>query len=328
MATKPRKGKKVKKGKGMGKRPSSDGGGAYDVAKAMIKSEKRYEEIMSASTKALYSDDDYSGNVGFITTEYIVTAPCTPGATLAKKESGGSLAAASDWIPVAQICVVRTVASEEAVDGMHPSVRAAVSHYRRENNYAATLAAPALKFLPREILQYGVEPLDSFVKYVYEDVVEGKAAESFSNGDGSGEKVDMTKSKAREILGLEVACRDASVIKQAYKKQSMMSHPDRFVNSDKTKEEIDETSQRFALVKMAYEALNSGVRSGDVGGNGASSHSWYEALGGKSRTEFAGPLEPLSGGEGPRDGAIGSAVVGLDPELTMSLVARNQAAAR
>lgn len=338
-STKQKKGKKKKGGsgnnsRGMGKKKSSGSGSEkYDVAKAMIKSEKLYDELLAESTRALNSDE-WDEDEMDITSEYIITARGTPGAAM-KKEAAGALACASDWIPVAQVCVVRPVSYEEQTDddcgGMHPSVRAAVSYYRREINYASTLAAPALKSLPRNIIEYGVEPVDSFVKYVYEDVIEGKAVESFDDGSGSGEKVGMTKSKAREILGIEAGCKDAAVIKGAYKKQSMALHPDRFVTSDKTKEEIDQSSQQFALVKMAYEALNSGVRNGDGNGNGSGApSSWYESLGGKSRTEFVGPIRLLSAEEANAlcNKAFRSAVVGLDPELTMSFVARNQAAAR
>ena len=45
----------------------------------------------------------------------------------------------------------------------------------------------------------------------------------------------MTKFKARELLGLDIGYKDAAIIEQAYKKQSMASHPDRFMSSDKTR---------------------------------------------------------------------------------------------
>jgi len=335
MATKPKKGgkKKNKNKNGMGKKPSDK----YDIAKAMIKSEKRYDELMSDSIKALAAAGEYDTDID-ITTEYIVTARSKPGATLAKKkEANGALLSASDWIPVAQICIVRPPTAGTLEE--NTSVRAAVSYYCREINYAATLAAPTLKSLPRNLLEYSAEPLDSFVKYVYEDVIEGKSVDSYVEGD-TGAKVSMTKAKAREILGLEVGCKDAGLIKTAYKKQSMAYHPDRFVNEDKTKEEMDELSVKFGLVKMAYEALNSGVRSGGSSttaeanngtmNNGKLMQSWYESLGGKSRTEFMGPIDLLSVDEASVvcNKAFKSAVVGLDPDLTMAFVARNQAAAR
>jgi len=279
------------------------------------------------SIKALQKEDDDDIE---ITTEYIIAARCEPGSTLAKASS--AISAASDWVPVAQICIVRPIhlhEEEDEKDELNPSVRHALSFYCREISYAATLAAPTLKSLPRSMMQYSVEPLDSFVKYVYEDVIEGKSVDSFvepSNGSSEGgddTKISMTKSKAREILKLDPDCKDMSLIKQAYKRQSMAHHPDRFVNSDKTREEIDESTVRFGLVKMAYEALLSGVRNTDV--NGAPQQSWYESLGGKARNEFVGPIDLISVEKASLlcNRAFKSAVVGLDPELTMSFVARN-----
>ena len=324
--SKNKKGKKNKKGMGKTK-TSSDNKKKYDVAKSMVKSEKLYDDLMAESIKALQQEDDDDIE---ITTEYIIAARCEPGSTLAKASS--AISAASDWVPVAQICIQRPIhlhEEEDESDELNPSVRASISYYCREISYAATLAAPTLKSLPRSMMQYSAEPLDSFVKYVYEDVIEGKSVDSFvepSNGSSEGgddTKISMTKSKAREILKLDTDCKDMSLIKQAYKRQSMAYHPDRFVNSDKTREEMDESTVRFGLVKMAYEALLSGVRNTDV--NGVSQQSWYESLGGKARNEFVGPIDLISVDKAALlcNKAFKSAVVGLDPELTMSFVARN-----
>ena len=185
------------------------------------------------------------------------------------------------------------------------------------------------------------------MKFVYGDVITGKTADSYVNGDN--EKVKMTKSNARQILQLEEGCTDATLIKRAYKKLSMAYHPDRFINSDKTKEEIEESTHQFTLVKMAYEALNSGVRSSNgndtegvvvVNGDGGLSmsttttttttrrSSWYESLGGKSRTEFVGPIELLSAEKASAlcNKAFKCGVIGLDPDITMAFVVRNQQA--
>ncbi|KAL9187340.1 hypothetical protein ACHAXT_001443 [Thalassiosira profunda] len=312
MAAKP-KGKKPKKG-GKGKGAGKKSPESYDVSKAMIKSEKRYDELMTASIKALHSDDE-AWEESEITAEYIVAARCRPGATL--KDNPSALVAARDWIPVAQVVITRPVHLHEEDDGagVDASVRQAISHYCREISYSATLASPAtFRSLPRNILEYSAEPLDSFVKHVYEDVMEGKASDSFVDGDV---KVDMTKSKAREILGLEVGCKDAAEVKRAYKKRSLEWHPDREGGS----------AEQFGMAKMAYEALLSGVREVNGSGNGSS---WYESLGGKARTEFVGPIELMSVDKAGAycNKAFKSAVAGVDPELTMAFVARNQAAAR
>ena len=314
------KGKKKKKtnssknNKGMGKKSTDK----FDVAKAMIKSEKLYEQITENWIKALNSDE-WDEDEMDIMTEYVVAARCKPGSTLTKSNS--ALVSASDWIPVAQVCIIRPV--EDHGEYEENFVQAAISYYCREISYAATLAAPgAFQSLPRNIIEYSAEPLESFHKYVYEDVIEGNS-ESFVDGDV---KSSMTKSKAREILGLEAKCKDAALVKQAYRKKSLELHPDRFVNTDRTEKEIDDSNQQFTLVKMAYEALNSGVR--EV--NNGVSRSWYESLGGKSRTEFIGPIDLMSVDKASAlcNKAFKSAVVGLDPDLTMAFVARNQAAAR
>ena len=81
---------------------------------------------------------------------------------------------------------------------------------------------------------------------------------------------------------------------------------------------------------MAYEALNSGVHSSEVNGNAVVSQSWYESLGGKSRTEFMGPIDLLSVEKASAlyNKAFNGAVVGLDPDLAMSFVVMNQVATR
>ncbi|KAL3823445.1 hypothetical protein ACHAXA_010205 [Cyclostephanos tholiformis] len=360
--------------KGMGSRGSSSttksDNKPYDVAKAWIKSQKLYDELMHESTRAFNAanpssellDDDVGAD---ITTEYIVAARCRAeasgggGGNNNNNNINSALRSASDWIPVAQICVVRPIEPEgrdggrvgSSDDGSMSSlpVRAAVSYYCREIFFAATLASPALKSLPRNLVEYSAEPVDSWIRHVYEDVIEGKAADSYVDV-GTGTKVGMTKGRAREVLGLDVGCNDASLIKSAYKRESMACHPDRFVNTDRTREEIDAYTEKFGLVKMAYEALNSGVREnnaaattsvvvdGDdsgvsVGGtNGASSssrRSWYESLGGRSRTDFVGPIDLMSMDKASAlfNKAFRSAVVGLDPDLTNAFVLRNQQAA-
>lgn len=331
--------------KGMGKKSSSDDT-KFDVAKAWTKLQKSYDEIMSESntSKSKSSDDDddeWDESTMEITTEYIVTARCKSGSTLSSSDNNSAYRSSSDWIPVAQVCIVRPIHLEEpenaaAHKGIISPPQATISHYCREISYAATLAAPILKSLPRNLIEYGYEPIDSFMKHVYEDVISGKTADSYVNGNN--EKVKMTKSNARSILQLEEGCNDAALIKRSYKKLSMAYHPDRFINSDKTKEEIEESTHQFTLVKMAYEALNSGVRNtngSDSDGmvvNGEESSmkrsSWYESLGGKSRTEFVGPIELMSVDKASAlcNKAFKCGVIGLDPDITMAFVVRNHQA--
>lgn len=314
--------------KGSGKKPNKDGGSTspHDVGRALLRSEKLYDELMAEAAKVEREepssiDEIYGpipGETMDVTTEYIIAARGKQGASLIPK-------AATDWVPVAQICLVRSVPVDESETNrdehkeIESAVQAAVSYYCREINYIAARSAPSVfGSLPRNNVEYSVEPIDSFFQHVYEDVIEGR-----SNIDSEN---NMSKSTAREILGLDAGCKDASLIKQAYKKMSMVHHPDRIANKENmSQNEIDEASKKFLQVKMAYESLNSGVR-GEVNTNGFSK-SWYESLGGKARSEFMGPIELMSVEKASAlcNKAFKSAVVGIDPDLTMSFVARNQA---
>ena len=354
-------------GKGMGKtkdssslsKKSETNKAPYDVAKAWLKSKKLYDELLYESNKVSFTVDEDGGldtssvdsgeGTEDITTEYIIAARCrlpeTGGGNNGYTNNNAALRSASDWIPVAQLCIVRPIQPEGESGASHDEVRhalplrAAVSYYCREIYFAATIATPALKSLPRNNVEYSYEPVDSWIRHVYEDVIEGKVSDSYVDGT-TGVKVDMTKSKAREVLGLEAGCTDASLIKRAYKKESMACHPDRFVsttNNGVKKEEVEEYTKRFGLVKMAYDALNSGIR--DENTNIAAAvdttmaslqrSSWYESLGGKQRTDFVGPIDLMSMDEANSlcNKAFRSAVIGLDPDLTNAFVLRNQAAA-
>ncbi|KAL7452752.1 hypothetical protein ACHAWC_004473, partial [Mediolabrus comicus] len=215
---------------------------------------------------------------------------------------------------------------------MESTLQAAISYYCREINYAACLSAPsAFQSLPRNNVEYGVEPIDSFMRYVYEDVIEGKkggngeSSSTTANGNAAGSSSSsssngggMTKAQAREILELEAGVTDTTLIKTAYKKQSFKYHPDRVSEEDRAS-----SSDKFGLIKRAYDTLNSGIRNSDK-------QSWYESLGGRERNEFMGPITLLSMDKASAlcNKAFRSAVVGIDPDLTMAFVARNQAAAR
>ena len=121
-----KKGKKNKKGMGKTK-SSSDNEKKYDVAKSMIKSEKLYDDLMAESIKALQQDDDDDVE---ITTEYIIAARCDPSSIQAKGKASSAISAASDWVPVAQICIQRPIhlhEEEDESDELNPSVRAGKS---------------------------------------------------------------------------------------------------------------------------------------------------------------------------------------------------------
>lgn len=348
------KSKKKKKGGGGGggNNKSKEKRTPFDAAASMIKSEKLYDELMAESTKALLNSDDdayYDDDSMDVTTEYIITARAkkTNGSNNSNSERqqsspvSSSFVGANDWVPVAQMCLIRSITQDDNTNNsnnndheaiMESTLQAAISYYCREINYAACLSAPsAFQSLPRNNVEYGVEPIDSFMRYVYEDVIEGKkggngaAVESAANGNATGSSSSssngsngMTKAQAREILELEVGVTDTTLIKTAYKKQSFKYHPDRVSEEDRAT-----SSDKFGLIKRAYDTLNSGIRNSDK-------QSWYESLGGRERNEFMGPITLLSMDKASAlcNKAFRSAVVGIDPDLTMAFVARNQAAAR
>jgi curved DNA-binding protein CbpA len=155
--------------------------------------------------------------------------------------------------------------------------------------------------------------LDSFHKHVYEVVIEGK------NEDTKNEGV-MTKLEARTVLQLEGDAIDKSEIKRAYRNLSFALHPDRFVGTDKTVEEVKVSSDEFARVKLAYETMQSGTRN--------EGRSWYESLGGKSRTDFAGPINllPLAMAESTlKSKKAQSAITSLSKDIVQTFVVRSQA---
>mmetsp|Transcript_18357 Transcript_18357/g.26797 ORF Transcript_18357/g.26797 Transcript_18357/m.26797 type:complete len:253 (+) Transcript_18357:1-759(+) len=233
-------------------------------------------------------------------------------------------ASVSDWVPVSQLCLKRYVDDPGFDSHVRDCERlsTAISYYCREVSHVASLSASIFKQVPRQAIQYSVEPIDSFHKFVYEDVIEGKNQDE-ANGN------TMNKADARTILQLEEGCNDASEIKSAYRKLSFKLHPDRFVGKNRSEEEIKLASEDFGKVKLAYESMSSGVRSN--GADGSKKKSWYESLGGRSRTDFSGALklQPLeTAKETFQEGGYKAAIAGLSPETVMAFVTRNQAASK
>jgi hypothetical protein len=313
------KSKKKKGGKAKSKGLGGGNGGAaksFDVSKSLLKAEKLYDELAKESAKIAEDAD-----IEFIHAEYMVAARISP---KSMKESAGNIpgaASVSDWVPVAQLCLKRHVDDPNFDSHVRDCQRlqTAVSYYCREISYAATLGASIFKSIPRNAMEYSIEPIDSFHKFVYEDIIEGK------NENDKNENT-MTKVAARSILELEEGCNDAGEIKRAYRKLSFKLHPDRFVSKGRSEEEINQASADFAKVKIAYESLSSGVRETGGGRN----RSWYESLGGRSRTDFSGKLNllPMADARSKFEKEdYKSAIACLNTDTVMTFVTRNQAAA-
>lgn len=286
-----KKSSKGKKGNGMAKSGAS---APFDVSASMVRLEKKYDEIMINAAKQMAKDDEdprwalEEAKEEKITSEYVVVAR-------SKAKSG-----VADWVPFAQLCLVRP---ESEYDNAEVILNAAVSAYCRELSHAAAYGAPVFSSVARSDLQYGIEPIDSFHKHVYDTVIEGTVER------------DMTKSLARKTLGLEQNESDKSIIKQAYRKLSFSLHPDRFEGNE---EEKEVAAERFGNVKLAYETLSSGVREEGV--------SWYESLGGRARTGFLGPISLLPLAEAQEQmtrRSAEAALVGMSTDIIQTFVARN-----
>jgi hypothetical protein len=324
----------VASGKGMSKGMAStkskqkkSSGPSFDVSKSLLKSEKLYETLCNDSAKSSENDDD---DYDTMTTEYVITARYTPSSSVKSNmntQSNNSFAAVSDWVPVAQLCLLRPVNDPTYLpeNGSSPCgderVRMSISVWCREIFFAASLGAPIFNSVPRNQIQYSVEPIDSFYKFVYEDVIEGRNANT-ENGSS------MTKSEARTILNLEEGCNDPSLIKKAYRSLSFQLHPDRFIGVERSEEERKSASVEYSKVQMAYESLSSGLRSN--GEDKQKVQSWYESLGGRSRTDFSGAIELMSVEKAKEmlTSEYKCAVAGLNSETVMAFVTRNQAASR
>jgi len=303
---------KSKKKKGGGAKKKKNGTtSAFDVSKSLSKSEKVYEKMMDDASKALNSDDeDYVSSVS----EYVIAAR---GKTTTEKSPPSSVAV-SDWVPVAQLLIDRPVGYEVTCSLREDKiVQLAISHFRREVMFAAASSAPIFNSIPRNTIQYSVEPFDSFDKFVYDEVILG-GNQKANNGEV------MTKTDARKVLNLAEDCNDQQEIKKSYRGLLFNHHPDRFVGLDRSEDEVEESSREYSKVRLAYESLSSGIRGS---GNNNKSLSWYESLGGRSRTEFSGAIETIPVGD-YKDSVIEGhkcAIAGLTSEVVMAFVARNQA---
>jgi len=301
--------------KGGSKKKAPAPGAKFDVAKACLKSERLYDDLQREQTKIDNVDDE---TFEYITAEYMVTARIKPSDMKDMNIPGA--ASVADWVPVAQLCLRRHV--DEPGFDTHTRdcerIRTSVSYYCREISHMGTLSASIFKAIPRNSIEYAAEPIDSFYKFVYDDVIKGK------NQDEKNSNT-MTKMEARKALELDEGCNDASEIKSAYRKLSFKLHPDRQVGKNKSEEEMKQAAEDFGKVKLAYESMSSGVR-GDGG-----SKSWYGSLGGRSRTDFSGSLTLIPMNEAKDAFTVGgykAAVTGLRPDTVMAFVTRNQAAAR
>jgi len=319
------------KGQGMGGGNTKHKNGKappFDANASLLRLEKKYDELISASNKAFHkasqSDTDTDDDV-HVVSEMVVAV---------RAVSSSATTGTSDWVPIAQLCM------QPHVEVGDPKVQAAVSLYCRELSVAAARGAKVFATVPRDKLQYAVEPVDSFYKHVYDPVMEeGSKSQKKKNALLTPEEEElarMTKHQARTVLEL-ISSSDATInnnnnnkivddkaqIKQAYRRLSFQYHPDR-LSPDLLPVQKEEAAFCYARVQKAYEILSSGVRHGNA--------SWYASLGGRERTCFK-VMDQLLGADQARsilEGGTttngGAAIVGLDDKVIQAFVARHQAA--
>jgi hypothetical protein len=296
-------------GGGMGAKTAREVPAPFNVNAALMKSEKLYDELLGSSHKSLLKEDSGEplNNDDRLASEYMIAARAVSASDIP--------ASVKDWVPIAQLCLARPSQDAEQSEGTSdPALKAAISYHCRELSHAATIGSPVFNTIARSDIQYSVETMDSFHKHVYE-AVHGKTKDRQA-------EVAMTKAEARAILMIDEEKSEKAEIKQAYRKLTFALHPDRFVGCDRTAEEQQATNNEFSKVKLAYETLSSGVRE--------ENKSWYESLGGKSRTDFYGPVEllPIQDGKALLDSTrCETAVIGVSRQLVQTFLVRNQAAA-
>jgi len=307
--------KKKKNGRNKYPKSSKNGNGSrtpFDVSASLLRLEKRYDRLLLAAAKRLQEEeeeDDYDDDI--VTTEYVIAA------------RDKTFKIVSDWVPVAQLCLARTARDAHGSEGScSHQVRAALSLYCREISHVAGLGSRIFPSIPRSDLEYSVETVDSFYKYVYDVVVEPeRSSSSGANqqaGGGQHGPTKMSKREARAVLQISEE-EDCSLqdIKTRYRRLSFDCHPDRVAQL--TEAERQAAAEEFGIVKLAYETL---TESGWVRKDGAS---WYESIGGRARTDFVGPIEllPLAKAE-IELASCQSAVIGLDPDLVQAFVTRSR----
>lgn len=304
----------------------------FDASSALIRSAKLYEELSLKASKVMAAavendEENYEGEDDKdeeVYSEFLIAAKYVS----PTQEDGCSYppgsAGLSDWVPVAQLCLIR---NRSTLSSTNTQLHSAVSTHCREIYHAAQTVAPIFNNIPRSHIRYSAEPLDSFFKYVYDNVL------ADSSPQPQSDEV-MTKAQARDILGIPLeSTNDLSLIKQRYRTLSMQYHPDSAVTTAVTSTQVDDDddddidiSAKFRQVRLAYDTLCSGIRVTDA--TGTATGSFYETLGGKDRTDFLHIPTLISPDEARNNMSktMQSAVIGLDSDTVMAFVTRNLAA--
>ncbi len=152
-------------GGGVGKSKNQTSEPPFNVQSSVKQLEKKYDELIKAAAKNLIrdddddDDDDYTSSndePNIITTEYVIAAR--------------AVNYIDDWVPIAQLVLARC-SNTVAIDINNQIVNAAVYRYRRELCHFAAIGSRIFTTVPCNIVEYSIEPTDSFYKYAYDAVI-------------------------------------------------------------------------------------------------------------------------------------------------------------
>ena len=130
-----------------------------DASASLLRCEVQYEELLNQYDNPNTNDNEDEDEIDTNCMEYIIAAKCprVPGF--------------QDWVPIAQLVLVMGTGFESAL-----SLQKALSLHCREVHAAGIFAAPVLggSTASRKDVEYSAEPLSTWQKFVYEDVIEQK----------------------------------------------------------------------------------------------------------------------------------------------------------
>jgi len=264
----------------------------FDASSALIRSAKLYEELSLKASKVLaaveneesYEGDDIDEEVY---SEFLIAAKYVPPTQEDCNYPPGS-AGLSDWVPVAQLCLIR---NRSTLSSTKMQLHNAVSTYCREIYHAAQTVA---------------QQTDEVMTKAQARDILGIPLESTND-------LSLIKQRYRTLS------------MQFHPDSAVSTTTTVTINQDNDDNDI---SAKFRQVRLAYDTLCSGIRVTDATGTTTSTGSFYETLGGKDRTDFLHIPPLISPDQARKDMAetIQSAVIGLDSDTVMAFVTRNLAA--
>lgn len=218
----------------------------------LTRGEKLYDTLEGLGESQVFEDQ-------IIYRDYVVCAR-------AIQRNGSSSGVLRDWIPAAYLAFISR--SNEEVD--KPLCERIVTSVAKEAWLRLCGSLPSLKgVISAADVEYAVEPLEDFMKYVYTQV------------DSTSSSTVLPLSNARKLLGLDEDWKsdDIKALKQRHRALVKTCHPDAFPDDPAA-------TERFREVQDAYRLLMDASHQSWTG-----SDSWFASLGGQERRAFSGALK-------------------------------------